>query len=212
MSTPADDGEPAEPRRAILPDPLVSAHVPRAIDDRVEPSSRFPIELEPHDPAWAEVASREARRLEGAIGEALIEVHHIGSTAIAGIRAKPIVDLVPVVTSLEALDARREAVEALGWFWRGEFGIAGRRYAVLVDERGRRVSQFHAFAIGTANITRHLAFRDYLRAHPEEARAYEAQKIRARELHPDDVQSYNDAKSPFIRACELRALAWWRPA
>jgi GrpB-like predicted nucleotidyltransferase (UPF0157 family) len=73
-------------------------------------------------------------------------------------------------------------------------------------------SRLHAFQRDAAEIARHLAFRDYLRAHAQEARAYEREKERAASLHPDDVLAYNDAKSPWIKACERRALAWWRRA
>lgn len=172
-------------------------------------TSRFPIELVPHDPAWAVTAAREAERLQGALGDVLLEVLHIGSTAIPTIRAKPIVDLAPVVTALDALDAKREAVVALGYEWRGEFGISGRRYCVLVDETsGKRIAQLHMFAHDAKELSRHVTFRDYLRAHVDEARAYEAQKLAAMARHPDDVNRYNDAKSDWIRACEKRAAAW----
>lgn len=172
-------------------------------------TSRFPIELVDYDPTWVRIAERESARLHDALGKVLVEVHHIGSTSVPGLVAKPIVDLVPVVTDLEALDAKRATVEALGYEWRGELGIAGRRYCVLVDAAAaRRVAQLHMFATGADAITRHLDFRDYLRAHPEEARAYEQSKFAARALHPDDVNEYNGAKSDWIRGCERRALAW----
>jgi GrpB-like predicted nucleotidyltransferase (UPF0157 family) len=140
----------------------------------------------------------------------LLETHHVGSTAIPSILAKPIVDLLPVVRSLAEVDARRADVEALGYEWWGERGIAGRRYCILADAAQRRVAQLHVFALGSEEIARHLAFRDYLLAHRAEARAYEAEKIRARALHPADVVAYNDAKGPWIRGCDERAAAWRR--
>ncbi len=131
----------------------------------------------------------------------------MGSTSIPGIVAKPIVDLMPVVTSLEALEVRRADVEALGYVWRGEFGIAGRRYCVL-EREGRRIFHAHVFADGHPNIVTQLAFRDYLRAHREEAAAYEAIKREAAAAHPDDSLKYNDHKAPWIRMCQSRAAAW----
>ena len=68
----------------------------------------------------------------------------------------------------------------------------------------------YAFEFGAAEIDRHLAFRDYLRAHPHEARMYEQEKQRGVMLSPDDVLAYNKARSPWIKACEARALIWWR--
>lgn len=167
----------------------------------------FVIELCAHDSAWSALATRETERLRAALGAVLLDLHHIGSTAIPGIRAKPIVDLIAVVRGLAEIDASRASVEALGYVWHGEFGIAERRYCVLVDSAtGSPVVHLHAFEAGSAQITRHLAFRDYLRANAGEARAYETEKLRAQALHPEDRSAYNNAKSAWIQACDRRAL------
>jgi GrpB-like predicted nucleotidyltransferase (UPF0157 family) len=166
------------------------------------------VELVEHSSTWATRARAEARRLSEAMGPAGVIVHHVGSTAIDGIRAKPIVDLLPVATSLEVLDAAAPRLSALGYQWRGEFGIPGRRYCTLDDPAtGRREVQLHCFAVGHPEIERMLVFRDFLRAHPAEARAYEAEKERCRLLHPDDTMSYAEAKTAWISACVARARA-----
>lgn len=141
----------------------------------------------------------------------LVDVQHIGSTAIPAIRAKPIVDVLPVVVNLERLDDARDRIEALGYFWWGEYGIARRRFCTLQDhETGRRLVNAHFFAQDDPEIERHLAFRDYLLAHPEVARAYEAIKVRAAAVQSDDVNRYNDEKAPWIRATEPLAIAFYR--
>jgi GrpB-like predicted nucleotidyltransferase (UPF0157 family) len=169
---------------------------------------RTPIELVPHDPSWAAVARAEIERQQGVLGELIVAAHHIGSTAIPGIKAKPIVDIVLVVASLEELDARKDRVTALGFEWRGEYGIAGRRYCPFTDPHtGKRTIHVHFFATGASEIERHLAFRDYLRAHGEEARAYEAQKLAAAALHSGEMVAYTHAKGPWIKDCLERALA-----
>jgi GrpB-like predicted nucleotidyltransferase (UPF0157 family) len=143
----------------------------------------------------------------------VIEIHHVGSTAIPAIRAKPIVDIVPVAVSLARLDGLRPRVEALGYAWWGEYGIAGRRFCTLQDPAtGRRSINAHFFARLDPEIERHVAFRDYLRAHPAAAREYEAVKLRAALLHPEDVLDYNLEKSPWIRAIEPRAIEFYRSA
>jgi len=167
----------------------------------------IPVELWPHDPAWAETAGKEAGRLAALLGDDLVAVHHAGSTAIPGIKAKPIVDLLPVVADLAALDRARAGIEALGYRWWGEYGLPGRRYGTLDDPAtGRRLVQLHCYADGSPEIARHVAFRDYLRAYPAVARAYEADKERCRALHPADSHAYSDCKGDFIQQLERNAL------
>jgi GrpB-like predicted nucleotidyltransferase (UPF0157 family) len=93
----------------------------------------FPVDLRPYDAAWAGAAQQESARLLKQLGGRIVVVHHIGSTSIPGIHAKPILDLLPVVDELARLDDARQAVEALGYEWLGEFGLAGRRYCRLDD-------------------------------------------------------------------------------
>ena len=124
-----------------------------------------------YDPAWPLEFEREASRIRGALGENCLEVYHIGSTAVPGLAAKPIIDIMPVVRSLGAVDGSRAALESLGYEYLGEFGIPGRRY--MRKGGDERTHQVHVFAQGDAvNITRHLAFRDFLRAHPDVCAEY----------------------------------------
>ena len=167
----------------------------------------IPVELVAHSSEWAMQAAAEAERLKSALGETLIAVHHIGSTAIPGIVAKPVVDLIPEVSSLAELDRARDSVAALGYDWWGEYGIAGRRYCTLADPAtGKRIVQLHCFEAGSLDIPRHIAFRDYLRANPPKAKAYEEMKLKARDLHPQDSHSYSAAKSSWIVAMEDEAI------
>lgn len=167
------------------------------------------VQLVPHSQEWADTARLEARRLMAALGATVIRVEHMGSTAIPGIMAKPIIDFIPVVSSLHELDAKRSILEALGYDYLGEFGIPTRRYCRLNDPTtGERKFQLHCFAEDSPQIARHLAFRDYLRAHPGIAAEYEAVKQRAAALHPDNVLLYNDAKNDWIKKTEQDALTW----
>ncbi len=163
--------------------------------------------LEPHDPDWIRIAGEESARIAGALGGLAVAVHHMGSTSIPGIAAKPTVDLMPAVRPDADIDACRAPMEGLGYLWRGEFGIPGRRYCVL-EREGKRLFHVHIFPDGHPNITTQLAFRDYLRAHRNEALAYEAAKREAAAAHPTDSLKYNDYKSAWIRACQQRAEAW----
>ena len=168
----------------------------------------IPVVLSPHDDAWSEIAAHYAQILH-TLGPNVVEIHHIGSTAVPGLAAKPIMDLMPVVMNLNKLDKQMRQITALGFEWHGELGMARRRYCTLSDA-GRRVAQLHFFEVGSPNIARHLAFRDYLRAHPAMATAYEQEKRRARDLYPNDSHAYGDEKSAWIQAKEAEALAWFQ--
>jgi GrpB-like predicted nucleotidyltransferase (UPF0157 family) len=169
------------------------------------------VELEPHSPLWLEMAHAETERLETELGDLLLTVEHMGSTAITGIAAKPIIDMMPIARDAAALDAMEPGIRKLGYDWLGEFGIPGRRYCRRNDPvTGKRKFQLHCFSHEAPEIARHLAFRDYLRAHPDKAKEYEAETRRAAALHPDNVLAYNDAKNDWIKQTEREALAWWR--
>jgi GrpB-like predicted nucleotidyltransferase (UPF0157 family) len=168
----------------------------------------IPVILAAYNPEWPQMAASHAERL-GVLGSTLVTVHHIGSTSVPGLAAKPIIDLMPLVTDLADLDRERRCVEALGYDWHGELGISGRRYCTLSDEAGIRIVQLHFFNADSSRAERHIAFRDYLRAHPDAASAYEREKRHAQDLHPNDSHAYTDEKAAWIRDTEAKALVWF---
>ncbi len=163
-----------------------------------------------HDPMWSRKFESEATLVSEVLGSAAVGIHHIGSTAIPSIFAKPIIDILVEVTSLVAVDRRAESLEAHGYEAKGEFGIPGRRYFRKDNAAGIREYQVHAFAADSGEVDRHLAFRDYLRSHPVVAEKYSQLKRELAMQHPYDIEAYRDGKDPFIKATEQVALDWWR--
>ena len=168
----------------------------------------IPVVLVQYDPALPQTAENLADQLRH-ISQNILEVHHIGSTSIPGLAAKPIIDLLPVVKSLKKLDQSRKQIEVLGFHWHGEYGIRDRRFCTLSNSEGVRIAHLHFFETDSLHITRHLAFRDYLRAHPQIAAEYEAEKHCARKLHPNNSHDYSDEKAHWIKTVEARALSWF---
>lgn len=160
------------------------------------------------DPAWAGIYEDEARRLRAALKQLDVEVHHIGSTSIQGICAKPIIDILLVVPDLATFDSHVEAVCALGYEALGEFGIPGRRYFRKNSPNGVRTHQIHSFERNSLGARRHLAFRDYMNSHSNAADAYSSLKQRLAKEFPSDIQAYMSGKDAFIKQHEAIALAW----
>lgn len=176
------------------------------MEKRRTPHAR--IAVVPYDPRWPQEFDRAAGEVIPALGPRLLAIHHIGSTSIPRIHAKPVIDILAIVEELHALDERTTEMEALGYQVLGEFGMEGRRYFRRNDSTGRRTHQIHAFAQGSPHVARHLAFRDFMRAHRDAARQYGDLKRRLARAHPYDMEAYMDGKDGFIKEMEARALEW----
>ena len=149
-----------------------------------------------HD-EWARAFEREARRIESAIGPYILDVRHIGSTAINGVPAKPILDLLVGVASYE--DAARcvALLEELGYEYRGEAGIARRHYFVKGEPRTHHL---HMVEKDGPQWTAALAFRDALRSHRELAQEYAAAKEALARRFAHDRDAYQAAKDQVVVA------------
>lgn len=156
---------------------------------------------------WPALYQEEAAAIRRILAGQLVGIHHIGSTSVPGLAAKPIIDILPVVRDIEAVDACNPAFARLGYEAMGEFGIPGRRYFRKGGDL--RTHQLHVFASrDEEQIRRHLAVRDYLRTHPRDAAAYAALKRALAQKYPEDIEGYCDGKDAFVQDLERRALAW----
>ena len=158
------------------------------------------------DPDWPGRASDEIARWLSAV-QGLQTVHHIGSTSIPGMPAKPIIDLLPVFEDTIAQQAAQSAVEAMGYEWLCAYGLEGRAYARLDDpQTGVRQVQAHCYPHGHADIARHLAFRDALRENAALRTGYASVKGACAARHPEGGTAYGACKSDWIDKTEARAL------
>ncbi|MBC7933244.1 MAG: GrpB family protein [Rubrivivax sp.] len=166
------------------------------------------VEVVPHNPQWRAAFEAEAKHVAAALGENVVAIHHIGSTAIPNIYAKPVVDLLVEVTDITEVDGQSSAMESLGYEVMGEYGIPGRRYFRKDNREGIRTHHIHAFETGSAEVERHLAFRDYMIAHPGDAQRYSELKRKLAEQHPQSIDGYMDGKDGFIKEIDRRAAQW----
>lgn len=166
---------------------------------------REEIELVPYTAQWEARFNEEADLLSSVLRKILVTIHHIGSTSIPGIVAKPIVDMIPVVTDIQEVDPLTSALEALGYEVKGEYGMPGRRFLIKKQD-GKRTFNVHIFEKDHPDIERHLRFRDYLRTHPEEREAYSNLKKELVSESQDDIEKYCWGKEDFIKSIEVKSL------
>lgn len=167
------------------------------------------IELRAHHPRWIEAANNEIARISRTIACSNVSIHHIGSTAIASICAKPILDflfLVPSKTKQRSFD---EAFDLLGYHCKGEGGVPGRRYFVLCDqEKKKSYVHIHMFPENHSGVAEYLLFRDYLVANSDVAKQYEKLKMAHSAKVKSNRAQYTEAKTAFIEdvICKARKL------
>jgi GrpB-like predicted nucleotidyltransferase (UPF0157 family) len=165
------------------------------------------IEVLPHNPNWKQDFAEELKLVADALGNNVIKIHHIGSTSIPGIYAKPIIDMLVEVANIDQVDAFNPPMIALGYEVMGEHGIPGRRF-FMKEINQIRTHHIHAFKVGSHDVERHLAFRDYMILYPESAQKYSELKQDLAKKFPNDIESYMDGKNGFIKNMEKHALAW----
>ncbi|HET6456864.1 MAG TPA: GrpB family protein [Armatimonadota bacterium] len=173
-------------------------------EERERLGKLFPIEIVPYDPNWPQLYEEEARFLRERFGpELIVRIEHYGSTAVPGLAAKPVIDILVEITSFEAAKAGIQPVlENLGYgynwysehmvFFKGYFSEGAPRYHLHM-------------APGDHTIMDGLLFRDYLLKHPEAAREYEALKYRLAEIQHFDREAYTEAKTTFVREITEKA-------
>ncbi|WP_459734255.1 GrpB family protein [Latilactobacillus curvatus] len=167
------------------------------------------IRVVPYDPFWEVEYENESQKISNILKDILVEIYHIGSTAVKGLHAKPIIDIMPVVTNISLVDKHNEEFVASGYECMGEFGIKGRRYFRKGGDN--RTHQIHIFEQNShKNITRHIAVRNFLRTHPDIALEYGKLKMKLANRFPEDIEGYCAGKDAFVKQLEKDALLWYQ--
>lgn len=165
-----------------------------------------PIVVVPYDPDWPRQFERETVSIRAALGELLLEIEHVGSRAVPGLDAKPIIDLIAYVPAFEDGFACVEPLGGLGYEAEGEYGIAGRHYFRRY-RHGVSTHHLHLYARDPAQARHEIVFRDFLLAHPDAAREYATLKYALAERHRHEREAYTEAKTAFINDVLRRASA-----
>ena len=173
------------------------------------------IKIVDYDPQWPVTFAALKRVIETTVGDLLLSVEHVGSTSVPGLAAKPIVDLDAVIETTTALPGMIQRLARLGYLHQGAGDIPGREqfgssdHGVPRDGSGTTWPDHHLYvcAQDAVELKRHLAFRDYLREHHQEAASYASLKRRLAQQYPSDIDSYVEGKTAFIEGVLQRAMA-----
>jgi len=162
----------------------------------------------PYDGAWPEIFRAEAQNIQSALSNLTFEIEHIGSTSIAGLNAKPILDILIELKSGDLSSLKAPLVQ-LGYDSKDEHGIPGRSYFSRKNSGPSIGVHIHAFKTGHPAIKKHIAFRDFLRAHPKVTKEYGRLKDHLLSLPDASRDNYQERKQPFIEEINSQAITWY---
>ena len=165
--------------------------------------------LAPHETGWETYAAETMKRLRAVLGDAAVEMQHVGSTAVPTIQAKPIVDLAVAVRQLSDVEPLFPALEAQGFYHAAHCDNEGQILLVCGDlEADTRTCHIHVVRAGSMEWRNYINFRDYLNFYPKKAAEYEALKQELQRRYPNDRSAYTDGKAEWIAYALRKALVW----
>ncbi|MYL32657.1 GrpB family protein [Pontibacillus yanchengensis] len=165
------------------------------------------VEIVPYKSEWKKEFIKEKNLLSPIFSTLHSRIHHIGSTSVPGLAAKPIIDILIEVFDINEVDQLSYGMAVLGYEAKGEHGIPKRRF-FFKNENGRRTHHIHVFERDTEDVIRHLCFRNYLVAHPEKSQEYMELKERLAEAYPENIDAYMDGKHDWVQEHERIAIEW----
>ncbi len=158
---------------------------------------RGTVKLSRHDPRWKLLFVAEKRRIEQALGGSVIDIQHIGSTAIKGIKAKPIIDIAIAIDRMDF--GVIEKLEAIGYEYRGDAGQEGGHIFITCSEPERRTHHLHVVHFDDSQWQNYMEFRDLLNNNRQLALEYEELKEALEQRHAENRKAYTSAKKEFIK-------------
>ncbi|SFE83249.1 GrpB domain, predicted nucleotidyltransferase, UPF0157 family [Paenibacillus catalpae] len=165
------------------------------------------VRLSGYQEEWIRMFRDEAEYLQSVFQGVEMRFEHFGSTAVPGMKAKPVIDMMGIVDDINKVDRYNDTMAALGYDVAGDWGIPGRRLFRKGGEE--RTHHIHFYQSDNPQIQRHLIFRDYLRLHPEEAARYSRFKEELAQRY-DRTSEYSPAKKAFVSEMEQLALTWYK--
>ena len=154
----------------------------------------------PYDAAWASEFEKIKQELDAALGDLCLGIEHVGSTAVAGLSAKPCIDVDVVIRDYTVFDEVVRALADIGYIHEGDLGIPGREAFCYTGKSHLLTHHLYVCPRDSRELRRHITFRDFLRSHPEAVQQYSRVKERAAQLYPEDIDGYMAYKSACIEA------------
>ena len=160
----------------------------------------------PYGPHWPASFEMLRKRVAPVLGELAVRIEHVGSTSVPGLAAKPVIDLDVLLRTAAELPEAIHRLEAIGYEHEGDKGIVG-RHAFRARDPDDIPHHLYVCVPECAEFARHVALRDYLRSHPDDARRYGELKTQLAARHPEDVNAYMAGKDALVRELVARATS-----
>jgi len=164
------------------------------------------VEVTAYNKDWPLMYEEETVKLRKIFGAEIYKIYHIGSTSVDGLIAKPVIDIMPVVRDINRVDDFNTEMVDIGYEPKGENGLPGRRFFQKGGDD--RTHHIHFYEIGNTEIERHLAFRNYLRTHPDAVKKYGSLKKELSRRFPNDIEAYICGKEHLVLEIEKQAMDW----
>ncbi len=152
----------------------------------------------PYDERWKQDFQAIKNEIQDALGQLALAIEHVGSTSVKGLSAKPIIDIDVIIEDSSLLGSVISSLAAIGYHHEGDLGIAGREAFKYEGKDHLQKHHLYVCPKDSVELKRHIAFRNYLRSHPEAVREYSQIKEEGARIYPNDIEKYIEHKTSFI--------------